>query len=95
MLHTTNTSDNDNIVHTASIKRDGTRVFDQAEITIEDEQTVNVGGEDVPVEFTTTENGETTVTADNASSAIDTFIAGDINADTAVSVIDAFIASQS
>ncbi len=64
-------------------------------ITVEDEQTVNVGGEDVPVEFTTTENGETTVTPDNAVSAIDAFVAGDIDADTAVSVIDAFIASRS
>nr|AKY04244.1 cell surface adhesin [uncultured haloarchaeon] len=96
MLHTTNTSDNDNIVHTASITRDGTPVFDQAEITIEDEQTVNVGGEDVPVEFTTTENGETTVTSDDAVTAIRAFINDEpgVDSDTAVSVIRAFINSN-
>jgi len=37
MLHTTNTSDDDSIVHTAPITRDGTRVFDQADIGIEPE----------------------------------------------------------
>jgi ABC-type thiamine transport system substrate-binding protein len=97
MLHTTNTSDNDNIVHTASIKRDGTPVFDQAEITIEDEQTVNVGGQDVPVEFTTeNDRGERIVTASNAVDAIQRFIEddSDIDADTAVSVIRAFLESD-
>jgi hypothetical protein len=34
MLHTTDTSDDDNIVHAAPLTRNGTPVFDQAEITI-------------------------------------------------------------
>jgi hypothetical protein len=96
MLHTTNTSDNDNIVHTASIKRDGTPVFDQAEITIEDEQTVNIGGEEVPTRFTTTENGETTVTSNDAVTAIRALINDEsgVDSDTVVTVIRAFINSN-
>nr|AKY04364.1 hypothetical protein [uncultured haloarchaeon] len=38
MLHTTNTNDGDNIVHTAPITRDNTPVFNQAEITVQQQQ---------------------------------------------------------
>ena len=56
--------------------------------------TVTVGGQEVPTEFTsTTASGDPTVTADNAVEAINTFIAGDVSADVAVNVINAFIAS--
>jgi hypothetical protein len=56
--------------------------------------TVTVGGQEVPTEFTsTTASGDPTVTADNAVEAINTFIAGDVSADVAVDVINAFITS--
>jgi hypothetical protein len=56
--------------------------------------TVTVGGQEVPTEFTSeTNNGNRTVTADNAVEAINTFIGGDVSADVAVDVINAFIAS--
>jgi hypothetical protein len=56
--------------------------------------TVTVGGQEIPTEFTsTTASGERTVTADNAVSAINTFVGGDISADVAVDVINAFVAS--
>jgi hypothetical protein len=56
--------------------------------------TVTVGGQEVPTEFTsTTDSGDRTVTADNAVEAINTFITGDVSADVAVDVINAFIAS--
>jgi hypothetical protein len=56
--------------------------------------TVTVGNQEVPAEFTSeTANGERAVTADNAVEAINTFIAGDVSADVAVDVINAFIAS--
>jgi hypothetical protein len=59
-----------------------------------DTDTVTVGGQEVPTEFTSeTNNGDRTVTADNAVEAINTFIAGDVSADVAVDVINAFIAS--
>jgi surface glycoprotein (TIGR04207 family) len=94
MLHTTNTNDGDNIVHTAAITRGGTPVFDQAEITVSTNTDVTVGGQEVPAEFTSeTDDGDQTVTADNAVEAINTFIAGDVSADVAVDVINAFIAS--
>jgi hypothetical protein len=51
---------------------------------------VNVGGEDVPVEFTTTENGERTVTVDNVFDAVDELRGGDIDVDTIFSLVDAF-----
>jgi hypothetical protein len=57
-------------------------------------QTVNVGGQDVPVEFTTeNERGEPTVTSEDAVTAIRAFINDDpgVDSDTAVTVIRAFI----
>ncbi|ERG90026.1 MAG: hypothetical protein J07HQW1_00039, partial [Haloquadratum walsbyi J07HQW1] len=41
MLHTANTSDDNNLVHTAPITRDGTPVFDQADITVSPESSLN------------------------------------------------------
>jgi hypothetical protein len=59
-----------------------------------DTDTVTVDGQEVPTEFTSeTNNGDRTVTADNAVEAINTFIAGEISANVAVDVINAFIAS--
>nr|AKY04333.1 hypothetical protein [uncultured haloarchaeon] len=86
MLHFANESGDTNFG--SPITRGGSPVFDQAEITVED--TVNIGGEDVPVEFTTTENGERTVTATNAIDAIDAFRNDNANVSTVLSVIDAF-----
>jgi hypothetical protein len=55
---------------------------------------VNVGGEDVPVEFTSeTASGERTVTSDDAVTAIRAFINDEsgVDSDTVVTVIRAFI----
>jgi hypothetical protein len=52
MLHTTNTSDGDGVVHTAPITRNGTPVFDQATLTVTDEN----GTVQPPDDETGTEN---------------------------------------
>jgi hypothetical protein len=92
MLHTT---DNDSAFGTRLGKAiDGIESGDEtddANITVEEaDETVTVGGEEVPSRFTTTENGERTVTANNAIGAINEFRTGNTDVGTVLSVIDAF-----
>jgi hypothetical protein len=81
---------NDETSETAGI--DGDSSVEVVATTTPD--TVSVGGEDVPVEFTTTENGETTVTARNAIDVIDAFRNDNADVRTVLSVIDAFRSEQ-
>lgn len=75
MLHTTNTSDGDNITHTSPITRDGTPVFDEADVVVSDSGS--------PLEGTAgqfDDNGDGEITAAELGDAITQFGQEDLSA---------------
>ncbi len=85
MLHTTNTSDGDNITHTSPITRDGTPVFDEADIVVSDSGS--------PLEGTAgqfDDNGDGDITAAELGDAITQFGQENLTAAELGEVITAF-----
>lgn len=78
--------------YNGDIQVSSTETSSTAQLAISVSNTVIVSGQEIPIEFTSpTGDGERTVTADDATEAVETFINGDISADVAVDVIEVFI----